>query len=293
MVLSPPAPQRDPRILVGLVGRGILESRTPWMHEQEGDAQGLRLLYTLFDFTHRGWADEDLPRLLDAVQMAGFAGLNVTFPFKQAVLPLLDDLSEGARAIGAVNTIAFRDGKRIGHNTDVSGFAQGFLDGLPGVPLGRVLQLGCGGAGSATAHALLSTIGVEHLDLFDTDKARVQALRDQLANAYGAGRVSIVEDAMQAAGKADGIVNATPIGMTKLPGTPIDIAALKPDHWVAEIIYFPLETQLLAAARALGCRTLTGQGMAVGQAADAFALFTGQAPDRARMAESFGAFAAG
>jgi len=293
MVLSPPAPQRDRRILVGLVGRGILESRTPWMHEQEGDAQGLRLLYSLFDFTHRGWADEDLPKLLDAVQMAGFAGLNITFPFKQAVLPLLDELSEGARAIGAVNTIAFRDGKRIGHNTDVSGFAQGFLDGLPGVPLGRVLQLGCGGAGSATAHALLSTIGVEHLDLFDTDKARVQALRDQLANAYGAERVSIVEDAIQAAGKADGIVNATPIGMTKLPGTPIDVAALKPDHWVAEIIYFPLETQLLAAARALGCRTLTGQGMAVGQAADAFALFTGQAPDRARMAESFGAFAAG
>lgn len=293
MVLSPPAPQRDRRILVGLVGRGILESRTPWMHEQEGDAQGLRLLYSLFDFTHRGWADEDLPKLLDAVQMAGFAGLNVTFPFKQAVLPLLDELSEGARAIGAVNTIAFRDGKRIGHNTDVSGFAQGFLDGLPGVPLRRVLQLGCGGAGSATAHALLSTIGVEHLDLFDTDKARVQALRDQLANAYGAERVSIVDDAIQAAGKADGIVNATPIGMTKLPGTPIDVAALKPDHWVAEIIYFPLETQLLAAARALGCRALTGQGMAVGQAADAFALFTGQAPDRARMAESFGAFAAG
>lgn len=293
MVLSPPAPQRDRRILVGLVGRGILESRTPWMHEQEGDAQGLRLLYSLFDFTHRGWADEDLPKLLDAVQMAGFAGLNVTFPFKQAVLPLLDELSEGARAIGAVNTIAFRDGKRIGHNTDVSGFAQGFLDGLPGVALGRVLQLGCGGAGSATAHALLSTIGVEHLDLFDTDKARVQALRDQLANAYGAERVSIVDDAIQAAGKADGIVNATPIGMTKLPGTPIDVAALKPDHWVAEIIYFPLETQLLAAARALGCRALTGQGMAVGQAADAFALFTGQAPDRARMAASFGAFAAG
>ncbi len=279
--------------MVGLVGRGILESRTPWMHEQEGDAQGLRLLYTLFDFTHNGWDDKDLPQLLDAVQTSGFAGLNITFPFKQAVMPLLDELSEGARAIGAVNTVVFRDGKRIGHNTDVSGFAQGFLDGLPGVALGHVLQLGCGGAGSATAHALLSTIGVQHLSLFDTDAVRVEALRYQLAATYGAERVSIVKDAVQTAGKVDGILNATPIGMAKFPGTPIDVAALQPHHWVAEIIYFPLETPLLAAARALGCRTLTGQGMAVGQAADAFGLFTGQAPDRAGMAESFAAFTAG
>ncbi|WP_245653786.1 shikimate dehydrogenase [Novosphingobium rosa] len=279
--------------MVGLVGRGILESRTPWMHEQEGDAQGLRLLYTLFDFTHRGWEDKDLPQLLDAVQTSGFAGLNITFPFKQAVMPLLDDLSEGARAIGAVNTVVFQDGKRIGHNTDVSGFAQGFLDGLPGVALGHVLQLGCGGAGSATAHALLSTIGVQHLSLYDTDAVRVEALRYQLAATYGADRVSVVQNTVQAAGKVDGILNATPIGMAKFPGTPIDAAALQPHHWVAEIIYFPLETPLLAAARALGCRTLTGQGMAVGQAADAFGLFTGQAPDRARMAESFAAFTAG
>jgi shikimate dehydrogenase len=281
------------RVLAGLVGRGILESRTPWMHEQEGDAQGLRLVYSLYDFTHRGWKDGDLARLLDAAQTLGFAGLNVTFPFKQAVLPLLDELSEGARAIGAVNTVVFAGGKRIGHNTDVTGFAQGFRDGLSDVALGHVLQLGCGGAGSATAHALLSTLGAKHLSLFDTDTVRVEALRYQLAATYGAERVSITQDAVQAAGKADSIVNATPIGMAKFPGTPIDIAALQAHHWVAEIIYFPLETPLLAAARALGCRTLTGQGMAVGQAADAFALFTGQAPDRARMAESFAAFAAG
>jgi shikimate dehydrogenase len=206
--------------MVGLVGRGILESRTPWMHEQEGDAQGLRLLYSLFDFTHRGWADEDLPKLLDAVQMAGFAGLNITFPFKQAVMPLLDELSEGAQAIGAVNTIAFRDGKRIGHNTDVSGFAQGFLDGLPGVALDHVLQLGCGGAGSATAHALLSTIGVQHLSLFDTDTARVTALRDQLAETYGAGRISIVEDARRRQAKSMAFSMPHPSAWPNFPARP-------------------------------------------------------------------------
>ncbi|MDE1917684.1 MAG: shikimate dehydrogenase [Sphingomonadales bacterium] len=279
------------RVLAGLLGRGITESRTPWMHEQEADAQGLRMVYSLLDFSDRGWSDGDLAQVLDAVQRVGFAGVNVTFPFKQAVLPLLDELSPGAAAIGAVNTIAFVGGRRIGHNTDVSGFAGGFAEGLPGVAMDRVLQLGCGGAGSATAHALLSTLGAGQLALFDTDAARVATLAEQLTAIYGEGRVTVAGDAAEAATQADGIVNATPIGMAKFPGLPLPVEALRPGHWLAEIIYFPLETELLKAARALGCRTVSGQGMAVGQAADAFSIFTGQAPDRARMAASFAAFA--
>jgi shikimate dehydrogenase len=277
--------------MAGLLGRGILESRTPWMHEQEADAQGLRMVYSLQDFTARGWSDEELPYVIDAAQRLGFSGLNITFPFKQAVLPLLDDLSDSARAIGAVNTVAFLDGQRIGHNTDVTGFASGFQTGLPDATMNRVLQIGCGGAGCATAHALLSTLGAGHLALFDTDQARAQALHDQLADAYGAERVTIVADAAKAARDVDGILNATPVGMAKYPGMAIAPDALEPRHWVGEIIYFPLETALLSAARAKGCATISGQGMAVGQAADAFAIFTGHAPDRARMAASFAAFA--
>jgi shikimate dehydrogenase len=79
--------QRNRRIMAGLLGRGILESRTPWMHEQEADAQGLRMVYSLQDFTARGWSDEELPAVVDAAQRLGFSGLNITFPFKQAVLP--------------------------------------------------------------------------------------------------------------------------------------------------------------------------------------------------------------
>ncbi|HWU04041.1 MAG TPA: shikimate dehydrogenase, partial [Novosphingobium sp.] len=221
------------RVLVGLVGRGITESRTPWMHECEGDAQGLRLLYALFDFSDRGWGDERLPELLDAVQQVGFAGLNVTFPFKQAIIPYLDELSDGAKAIGAVNTIAFRDGRRIGYNTDVSGFADAFLAGLGDVKRERVLQVGCGGAGSATAHAMLSAIGAGHLALFDTDPARAEALRAQLAATYGEARVSITTDVAASAASADGILNATPIGMAKFPGMPIAASAIEARHWVS------------------------------------------------------------
>jgi shikimate dehydrogenase len=278
------------RVLAGLVGRGILESRTPWMHECEAQAQGLRMVYSLFDFQDRQWADADLAAIVEATQRVGFAGLNVTFPFKQAILLLLDELSPQAAAIGAVNTVAFRDGRRVGYNTDVTGFASAFMDRLAGANLDRVLQLGCGGAGSATAHALCSTIGAGHLTLFDPDADRAQALHDQLAAAYGKERVAITNDPAQAAAQADGIVNATPIGMAKFPGMPIAAEAVRPDHWVSEIIYFPLETALLQAARAKGCRTMTGRGMAVGQAVDAFRIFTGRQPDRKRMWESFAAF---
>lgn len=280
------------RVLAGLAGRGILESRTPWMHEREGSAQALHLAYALFDFTDRRWADAELPALLDACQRVGFAGINVTFPFKQAVIPLLDELSPGAQAIGAVNTVAFQDGRRIGYNTDVTGFADGFRSGLGQAAPGVVLQLGCGGAGSATAHALLGQLGADRLLLSDTDPARAAALHAQLAEAYGAARVSICADPIKGAAEADGLLNATPVGMAKFPGLPIAAQAIEPRHWVGDIVYFPLVTEFLAEARRKHCRVLDGSGMAVGQAADAFAVFTGRSPDRARMAESFVAFVA-
>lgn len=278
------------RTLVGLAGRGILESRTPFLHEQAADAAGQRLVYALFDFTDRHWADEDLPALLDAAQRVGFSGLNITFPFKQAVIPLLDALSPGAEAIGAVNTVSFADGKRTGYNTDVSGFAAGFNDGLPGARPGRVLQLGCGGAGSATAHALLGDLGADEVLLFDPEAERAQALHAALANRFGAARVSVVADAAEGAARADGLLNASPVGMTKFPGLPLPAAAIEPRHWVADIVYFPLETAFLAEGRRKGCRVLDGGGMAVHQAADAYALFTGRKADAAQMRASFERF---
>lgn len=283
-------PIRAGRILAGLLGRGILESRTPWLQEQEARAHGLNMVYSLFDFTDRGWADNELDEVVACAQRLGFAGLNVTFPFKQAVIPLLDGLSEAAASIGAVNTIAFVDGKRIGHNTDVTGFAAGFRLGFDGARPGKVLQLGCGGAGSATAHALLGLLEAEQLVLYDPDPARVEVLRAPLVKLYGPDRVIVTGDPVAAAQHADGLLNASPVGMTKLPGMPIPADAISAHHWVADIIYFPIETELLAEARRKGCRTIDGSGMAVHQAIDAFAIFTGLTPDHERMRASFFAF---
>ncbi|NMX57972.1 shikimate dehydrogenase [Pseudomonas sp. WS 5146] len=275
-----------PRILAGLIGAGIQASRTPALHEQEGDAQGLRYLYQLIDLDALQLNINALPDLLDAAELMRFTGLNITYPCKQAVLALLDELSDEARGIGAVNTVVFKDGKRIGHNTDCLGFAEGFRRNLHDVARERVVQMGAGGAGAAVAHALLAE-GVQHLSIFDVDMARARDLVDNLAQRFGAGRAQVGTHLENAMAEADGLVNTTPMGMAKLPGTPVPPALLRAELWVAEIVYFPLETELLRNARALGCRTLDGGNMAVFQAVKAFELFSGQTPDVQRMLAHF------
>ncbi|TLG87374.1 shikimate dehydrogenase [Pseudomonas edaphica] len=275
-----------PRILAGLIGAGIQASRTPALHEQEGDAQGLRYLYQLIDLDALQLNINALPDLLDAAELMRFTGLNITYPCKQAVLALLDELSDEARGIGAVNTVVFKDGKRIGHNTDCLGFAEGFRRNLHDVARERVVQMGAGGAGAAVAHALLAE-GVQHLSIFDVDMARARDLVDNLAQRFGAGRAQVGTHLENAMAEANGLVNTTPMGMAKLPGTPVPPALLRAELWVAEIVYFPLETELLRSARALGCRTLDGGNMAVFQAVKAFELFSGQTPDVQRMLAHF------
>jgi shikimate dehydrogenase len=273
-------------VLAGLIGAGIQASRTPALHEHEGDAQGLRYFYRLIDLDQLKLDSSALPDLLMAAERMNFTGLNITFPCKQSIIPLLDELSPEARGIGAVNTVVLKDGKRIGHNTDCLGFAEGFRRGLQGVALERVVQMGAGGAGAAVAHALLSE-GVQRLTIFDVEISRAQSLADNLNQHFGAGRAVAGHDLPNTLAQADGLVNTTPMGMKKLPGMPVPVELLRPQLWVAEIVYFPLETELLRNARALGCRTLDGGNMAVFQAVKAFELFSGVVPDAQRMLAHF------
>ena len=273
-------------VLAGLIGSGIQASRSPSLHEREGAEQGLRYIYKIIDIAALGLAPDALPELLTAARRFGFAGLNITHPCKQTVIPLLDTLSPDARALGAVNTVVFENGRAIGHNTDWSGFAESFRRELADVARGRVVQFGAGGAGAAVAHALL-TLGVDRLTIIDTDAARAAELAAALGDRFGAGRAVAGADVADAVGAADGIVNTTPLGMVKYPGMPLAASLLHPRLWVADIVYFPLETELLRAARACGCRTMSGGGMAVFQAVGAFRLFAGVEPDAERMLRHF------
>ncbi len=277
----------SPTYLVGLVGRGIGSSKSPAMHEREGARMGLSYAYVLLDFDQLGLDDAELGTVIAAAREAGFAGFNVTHPFKQAVIAHLDDLSPEAAAIGAVNTVLL-GARAIGHNTDSWGFAESFRETLGGVRSERVLQFGAGGAGAAVAHALLAQQSGQ-LILSDLDTAKANGLAQRLTERFGP-RVAVGSaDASIAA--ADGIVNTTPMGMTKYPGLPLRRELLEPRHWVADIVYFPADTELLKLARDLGCRTMAGTGMAVYQAVKAFELFTGIAPDRDRMIDHFRAAA--
>jgi shikimate dehydrogenase len=262
------------------------------MHEREAGEKGLRYLYRLVDIEKLGLGVEALPELLTAAERMGFAGVNVTHPCKQIVIPQLHELSDVARALGAVNTVVLANGRRIGHNTDWWGFAESFRRGLPDVKRERVVLLGAGGAGTAVAHAAL-TLGVARLMIVDTDEARAEHAAASLAERFGKGRAAAPPDLAAAVGEADGVINATPVGMAKYPGLPMPAELLRHDLWVADIVYFPLETELLRRARMLGCRTLDGGGMAVFQAAEAFRLFTGVTPDAERMRRHFAAMTSG
>jgi shikimate dehydrogenase len=273
-------------VLVGLVGTGIQASRTPALHEREGTEQGLRYIYRLIDLEALRLDAGALPEILTAAQRFGFAGLNITHPCKQAVIPLLDELSPDAAALGAVNTVVLKDGRRVGHNTDWWGFAESFRRELPDVRRDRVVQFGAGGAGSAVAHAML-TLGVGEVVIIDTDEARAKDLTTALIARFGAGRASFSASIENAMAGADGMVNTTPLGMAKYPGMVVPDDLLRSDLWVADIVYFPLETELLRRARARGCRILPGGGMAVFQAVGAFRLFTGLEPNAERMLQHF------
>lgn len=270
--------------LIGLIGSGIGPSLSPALHQREADHHGLSLLYRRIDIDRLGLGADAAGELVRGARRFGYDGLNITHPCKQTVLPHLDGLSEDAALLGAVNTVVFDGDRAIGHNTDWSGFAQSFARGLEDVPARHITQLGAGGAGAAVAHALL-TLGADRVTLVDADLGRAEALAAELVGRFGVRRADAAAPDRLAdllAG-ADGLVHATPTGMATHPGLPLPVGLLRPGLWVADVVYRPLDTELLRHARALGCRTLDGGGMAVFQAADAFRLFTGREPDAERM----------
>ena len=275
-------------VLVGLIGRGTALSRTPRMHEVEGARQGLRYVYRRIDPAEMT-TSPSFEEMLRAAELCGYAGVNVTHPYKQEAVRFLDDMSEEARAVGAVNTIVLSNGRRTGHNTDLSGFAESFRRGMGREPKERVLLIGAGGAGSAVANALLDC-GVGTLLIADINRAGAEKLAAALQERVGRGRAAVAQSAESAAAEVDGIVNATPIGMADHPGTPLPVELLDSRRWVVDIIYFPMETEFVKAAQAAGCRVATGAGMALFQAVKAFELFTGLPADPDAMRTTFDSF---
>ena len=265
--------------MLGLVGDNITASFTPPMHEMTGRAMGMGVTYRPIDLAVLDIGPEDLADILTWARRLGFTGLNITAPCKQQVIPLLDGLSDRATALQAVNTVVFENGRAIGHNTDWCGFVNSFKRNMSAASAREVVLMGAGGAGSAVAYGMLDG-GTRHLTIFELDTARRDALIERMAALFGAGRVTAGTDLEAALADADGVINATTFGMTgHQPGSCIPADLLRPELWVADCVYIPVETPLIAQARARGCRVLPGTGMAAEQAAEAFRLFTGVDPD--------------
>ena len=279
MIKRQPSAQR--RFLTGLIGAPITHSASPALHEQAADALGLRCHYQLIEIA--GADRAELRGLLDGVRRLGFAGVNVTFPYKEAVLELLDELSPGAAKIGAVNTVVVRDGQLIGHNTDTTGFARAVTQLVTASSHGAVALIGAGGVGKAIAFALAG-LGVAELRIFDSDHAKAA---DLAARLEGHARTTVVHSVEEALRGVTGVVNGSPVGMLPSLGTPVPENLLHAGLWVADAVYFPLWTPLLTAAKAKGAAVMTGRELAIYQAADAFELFTGFVPSVAVMGIAF------
>jgi len=274
--------------LTGLLGQGVGPSLTPELHEREAQRHGLRSVYKVIDLSAEETDPVQLRDLLAAAVRLGYDGLNVTHPIKQAMVPLVDRLAPEAARIGALNTVVVTESGTVGHNTDFSGFARACREELGDASLDGVVLLGAGGAGTAVAHALAG-LGAGQVWVSDPDRDRASRLGESVALLGNDVEVEAVgpADVPRLLAKAAGLVNATPIGMADHPGIPVDLDALRPDLWVADIVYRPLETALLLGAAERGCRVLSGAGMALHQAADAFELFTGRSADRDAMRRDF------
>jgi len=283
-----PSPAPRAHYLVGLIGEGIMASLTPPMHEAEAAALGLQYEYRIFDLIELGRPAGDVGALLAEAKRSGFAAMNITHPCKQLVVDIVDELDADAAHLQAVNLVVFEHGRLIGYNTDWMGYRDGLIAGLPGASFERVVQIGCGGAGAATAYALLSR-GAARLELSDVDPARAAGLAARMSSSFPDQTVAAVDqtDLSTAIARATGVVHATPMGMLHHPGVAFDLDLLTDGAWVSDVVYRPLETELLRQAAERGHPVLDGGRMAVGQAYASLQIITGALPDRDRMQRHF------
>ena len=275
------------KMLVGLLGANIQGSIAPALFADSFAAAGIDGYYHLLDADRL--PGRSLPQLLDAIKTTGFAGANVTYPFKQEIMPLLGRIDPEAAQTGAINTVAIGpDGRTTGYNFDRGGWRNSFAEtfGRDAARGKAVVLVGAGGAGRAVAFALMD-LGVGVLVLRDIDAARANALKADLSSHYGPSRCRVAGDLAHDIASADGVVNATQMGMRGFPGCPVPVAALKASHWAADVIYTPMETAFLKAASAVGARVLNGSGMSVHQAVEGFRCLTGVTPDLARLRRAF------
>jgi shikimate dehydrogenase len=266
--------------VVGVIGWPVEHSLSPPMHNAEFARLKLDWAYVAWPVPPAGLADA-----VRGLRALGVAGFNATIPHKQALLPLLDEMTEEARLIGAVNTVHFTDGRAVGHNTDAAGWAAdaGREARLAG---STVFVIGAGGAaravavGACTAGAARVVVGARRREPADELAAALRGQFPRVEADAAALDDASCRDLFRGCAVA---VNATPVGMDAHPGIPVPETWLRAGQFLYDTVYTPAETRLVHAARRAGCRVRGGAGMLARQGAEAFRIWTGVAPDALRM----------
>lgn len=272
-------------IRLGLIGDNIARSQSPGLHVEAGRLCGLEVSYDRLIPRDLGL---DFDAVFDRCAGEGYRGINITYPYKELVVPRLAVPDPLTVAISACNTVLFGAAQPQGHNTDFSGFAAAyrasFGDGAPG----RVAMIGAGGVGKAIAFAL-GRLGARQLRIFDTDAGKAGALARALAGAGIAMEVAVAPSVAAAADGADGLVNCTPIGMSGHPGTPVEADRMAGASWAFDAVYTPVDTEFLRLARRAGLTIMSGWELFFHQGVQAFRLFTGCDVDMAVLRRRIGA----
>lgn len=260
-----------PSLRLGLIGGNITATRSPALHIVCGLATGYNVTYDLVIPQERGC---DFATALDGCARAGFHGVNVTYPFKELAVQLVEPASPVVRAMGAANTVRFSAEGARAHNTDYSGFKAGYRAVLGARPPGRVLLLGSGGVGRAIAFAL-ADLGAEEITLCDIDTAKAEALAAALGD-HSATRVTLTAPGIHRdLGDFDGVVNCTPLGMMGREGSPLPEDAAGRPGWAFDAVYTPAHTAFRGKVVGLGADFLSGYELYFHQGVDAYEIFSG------------------
>ncbi len=263
---------------LGLIGKAIMSSSSPDLHVRLGELTGIPTTYDLFDANEQ--PIDSLESQVRKVIAEGYRGVNVTFPWKEDAVRLADRPSEGARMVGAANTLVFEAGEIVAENTDFTGFISGFHATLGEREPGRVLLIGTGGVGKAVAFGL-GKLGAREVILMDLDAAKARQLADELEDEGFTASWITQEQLAETVPRCDGLVNCTPIGHEKSPGCPLPKELIAAHHWIFDAVYVPAVTEFIAAARAVGASVMSGVSLFVFQGVDAYKLFCEDAAKRA------------
>lgn len=254
-------------IRLGLIGDNIRTSRAPALHRLAGQLAGIEIHYDLFIPPEMGMS---FAEVFDHVQDLGLAGINVTLPYKERVIPLVDVANPDIARIAACNTVRFTDTGPMGHNTDFTAFVTAYGHAFPDRPPGRVVMFGAGGVGKAVAFAL-ARLSAGEVIFLERDPSKAEALATALA-AIGTPARSGTLDDLQG---ADGVINCTPLGMVGYGGTPVPDGHFPAARWAFDAVYTPADTCFKAQAEAAGARFISGYELYFHQGIDAFEIFTG------------------